>query len=71
MKKLLILLLLFSSLTFTTYSCESSVTGPSYGGQSTTSTSDSNCVWVNGYTRSNGTYVSGHWRSKPGKTCNK
>jgi hypothetical protein len=28
-------------------------------------------VWVNGYTRSNGTYVQGHWRSDPdGKAYN-
>ena len=25
-------------------------------------------VWVNGYTRSNGTYVSGHYRSDPNST---
>jgi len=23
---------------------------------------DSKCQWINGYTRSDGTYVQGHWR---------
>ncbi len=23
---------------------------------------DSKCQWINGYTRSDGTYVKGHWR---------
>lgn len=27
-------------------------------------------TWVNGYTRSNGTYVQGHYRSSPNNTVN-
>lgn len=31
---------------------------------------NTNTVWVNGYTKSNGTYVQGHYRTAPNKTIN-
>src|SRR2546423_6720016 len=47
----------------------SSHSGGSHGGSTTrssSSSSDSKPMYVNGYTRKDGTYVSGYWRSAPG-----